>query len=412
MINPLFISTEVPWQDIKGKILEELLYWLFDSMGAKELEWRIGGKGSGTADQGRDLELSFYVASPDGDMIKQKWWVEAKGRSGTVEPIEVHEAVLNAAGKPDIDVLVIATNTAFSNPTRDWVKEWRSTHKRPMVKLWERTELERFCSKNPIAVIRMFSSALSPQGKLEVCKAKFWEYANLTDDPMLEILWKDFGELALDSQSLLALVTSELANGDICYRSWGMFVDKDLILGALVNGLLNVPYLIFRFNQKGTKEEPLIRGLTYLILVSLYRLGTSVTHEILTKSWEYTEDIKLSDGLQKFVLEPILNTLCDEVHDVCISECDRISGENIILTDEDVERYWERLSNSNKKARKQKSLLGLEALDVPCKVGFDLSKDNSCPICGKDKPEENIKRILSVINAIVDYRLKDGQANE
>ncbi len=71
MADTLFIPTEIPWQDLKGKDLEELLYWLFDAMGAKELEWRIGGSGSGTSDQGRDLELSFYVSTPDGDLVGQ-----------------------------------------------------------------------------------------------------------------------------------------------------------------------------------------------------------------------------------------------------------------------------------------------------------------------------------------------------
>ena len=96
-MTELIIPSKIPWDDIKGKDLEELLYWLFTSMGAKDLEWRIGGKGGGASDQGRDLECSFYTASPEGDLIHQKWWVEAKGRKSTVEPIEVKESVLNVA---------------------------------------------------------------------------------------------------------------------------------------------------------------------------------------------------------------------------------------------------------------------------------------------------------------------------
>ena len=64
----LILPSEIPWNKIKGADLEELLYWLFDSMGAKDLEWRIGGKGKGTADQGRDLELAFFTPSPDGTL--------------------------------------------------------------------------------------------------------------------------------------------------------------------------------------------------------------------------------------------------------------------------------------------------------------------------------------------------------
>jgi len=46
MAKDLIIPSEIPWDSIKGKNLEELLYWLFDSIGAKNLEWRVGGKGT------------------------------------------------------------------------------------------------------------------------------------------------------------------------------------------------------------------------------------------------------------------------------------------------------------------------------------------------------------------------------
>jgi hypothetical protein len=86
----------------------------FDAMGAKELQWRIGGTGQGAADQGRDLVMSFYMSLPDGELVKQHWWVEAKGRAGCVEAVDVKSSVVNVTGRTDIDVFVIATNAAFS----------------------------------------------------------------------------------------------------------------------------------------------------------------------------------------------------------------------------------------------------------------------------------------------------------
>ena len=273
MTDELILPSEIPWSEIKGTDLEELLYWLFDSMGAKDLEWRIGGKGAGTADQGRDLELTFFTPSPDGTLTKQIWWVEAKGRNKTVEPTEVHEAVLNAAGKTHIEVLVIATNSNFSNPTRDWVKEWQKDHPRPTVKLWERTELENLCSKNPLAVIRLHAQALSSQGKIAVTKTKLWDYASFTDDPTLASLWKDRKNIAIDERSLFALVASEFANGDIGLRSWALFATDDILISSLCNGLLNFLYLAFRANEHGVRQEPLIRAISYLLVVSIQRVG-------------------------------------------------------------------------------------------------------------------------------------------
>ena len=55
------LPAAIPFVDLKSKDLEECVYWLLDAMGAKDLEWRIGGTGAGTSDGGRDLEAHFYI---------------------------------------------------------------------------------------------------------------------------------------------------------------------------------------------------------------------------------------------------------------------------------------------------------------------------------------------------------------
>jgi HJR/Mrr/RecB family endonuclease len=150
------VPTEIPFDAMKGKDLEECVYWLLDDMGAKELEWRVGASQGGAADGGRDLEAFFLTHTPDGDIRREKWWLEAKGRSKTVEAAAVKKAVLNAGGKADLDVLVIVTNTTFSNPTRDWVKDWQQHHMRPLVRLWDKNALEKLLAKHPAAVVRLF----------------------------------------------------------------------------------------------------------------------------------------------------------------------------------------------------------------------------------------------------------------
>jgi hypothetical protein len=50
------LPASIPFADLKGKDLEESVYWLLDAMGAKDLEWCTGGTGGGAADGGRDLE--------------------------------------------------------------------------------------------------------------------------------------------------------------------------------------------------------------------------------------------------------------------------------------------------------------------------------------------------------------------
>lgn len=90
------LRASIPFTELKGKDLEASVYWLLDAMGAKDLEWRIGGTGGGTADGGRDLEAHFFEAADDGELRQQRWWIECKGTTGTVESHEVKAAVNNA----------------------------------------------------------------------------------------------------------------------------------------------------------------------------------------------------------------------------------------------------------------------------------------------------------------------------
>lgn len=137
------MPASTPFAGPKGHDLEECVYWLLDSMGAKDLEWRTGGCGGGAADGERDLQAAFYTPTVDGEIEAQKWWIECKDRAGTVEPDEAKSAVTSALAIEGLDYVVIATNTQFSNPTRDWVKLRQAKHPRPRIKLWDHAQLER-----------------------------------------------------------------------------------------------------------------------------------------------------------------------------------------------------------------------------------------------------------------------------
>ncbi|MEA3353075.1 MAG: restriction endonuclease [Campylobacterota bacterium] len=403
MDSELIIPTEIPWDIIKGKELEELLYWLFDEMGAKDIEWRIGGQGNGASDGGRDLELSFYVSSPDGELTKQKWWIEAKGRTSTVEPSEVHSALFNICNKQDVDVIVIATNSNFSNPTRDWVKEWQSNNPKTKVKLWERTELENLCSKNPLSIIRLYSKALSLQGQLEVIRTKFWNYSTLSDKPTLIKLWQNRSEFRISPQSLLALTTSEINNGNINQRSWCMFADNELLIETLSNGLINFLYLIFRANEAGRKQEPIIKSFSYLILICCKKVGKHETTNILTNIWN-TTDREYPREIQTMILEPIINQLQIELSDVCINDCNRVPQDKIELSEDEVEQYWFRTKFQENIIEEKKDILRIETHTEPCKIGFTLSLENGCPLVRDDEAHHNLKSFIETISDVIDFR--------
>lgn len=407
MAHPLILPSEIPWADIKGSSLEELLYWLFESMGAKELEWRIGGKGAGTSDQGRDLELVFFTPSPDGTLSKQVWWVEAKGRSGTVEPSAVRDAVLNAAGKADVEVLVVATNSNFSNPTRDWVKEWQRTNRRPVVKLWERTELENLCSKNPLAVVRLYSKALSPQGRLEVAKSRLWDYATFTDEPALERLWRERSSIEVDEQALFALAASELANGDLNSRAWAAIVPDNVLAAALCNGLINFFYLVLRASERGYRQEPIIRAISYLLLASLDRFGEEAVGNLLASVWDDVDGKSYTPEMRQIILEPVAGYLQSELKDVCAKKCSRVMTDLEILKDDELESYWQRLRITETSKEKSKRILTIEKTTDPCGVGLDLTQHDGCPLCNDKAPHEHIDAFIGIVGKVITYR-KNG----
>lgn len=398
MKTDIITPTEIPWKELKNKELEELLYWLLDEMGAKELTWRIGSNGTGTSDGGRDLETVFHVSSPDGCMVKQQWWIEAKGRANTVEPEAVKLAVINCASKIDLDVLVIATNSAFSNPTRDWVKDWQLSHPRPIVKLWERTELENLCSKNPTAVARLFRKALNSSGKLEVAKSKFWNYSNFADEPTLSELWKDRSDLKIDESSLISLIASEYANGNPSQRAWGALVDTHILEHSLQTGLINYAYLQIRSAENGINSFPIIRAIANIVEICILRIGLDKTTTTLKHIWGALEDDYPADFMKSLALKPILNVIFNETRDLCTKKCTRVStSQDMILKDGEHETFHQRFIVSDIEPESER-VLTIERHDGKCELGLNLNKDIGCPFCNIEHPQHDIDEAIRYVD--------------
>lgn len=410
MAKDLVLPSEIPWGSLHGKDLEECLYWLIDSMGGKDLEWRLGGKGKGAPDQGRDLEAHFYVPGPDGELIRQKWWFEAKGcvRAKTVRKPKVQEAVLNAAGNPNLDVLVVVTNTVFSNPTIDWVKEWQKSNPRPKVLRWDRNKLEKLLSNHPEVAIRLFSGALSLQGRLGVVRSRFWNYAYYTDKPTLKLLWKERRNLKWDPRSLLAVVISEVANGRIEYRPWVAFMKPDDLANVFIHGLLNTFYFVNRAESVGTNQKPFLKGMSYLLLAALNSLPLKTIKLLLKKGWEYTEGTPIPEEHREYIIRPIFEQLAKELNDVCHNDCEReLSRDPFELTENEVELYWDRLrlhSEDQDEDEEVKTTIFRIERSMPCKLGIELEKDRRCPLSTITDEKRDIEEMLDIIQRVIQTR--------
>lgn len=399
------LPAQIPFSGLKGSDLEECVYWLLDAMGAKDLEWRTGGTGGGAADGGRDLEARFYVPAVDGELEAQKWWIECKGRSSTVDPDEVKSAVNNALVLPDLDCLVIATNTQFSNPTRDWVKAWQVSHPKPRIKLWDHSQLERFLSRHPDVVLRLFSDALSIDGRLTAMESRFWNKIEYVAPKTLSDLWKARHELNFTAEAMFAVIANEMANGNVVERAWAASIDPESIAEVLTAGLYNVMYLAVRSSQAGVDQRIIFRTLAYLLLAALTHFPAEKVTRLISVSINRGEEKPFPSKIQEMLVRPILHQLLGEMQDVCSSECKRVSTDPSTLKSDEVQNYWFRFEDRDIEEPKKRAILRIEKGDEPCVVGFKVDREESCPLFRIEPSVKTTGELLEIIKRVSAFRM-------
>lgn len=412
----LVLPAEIPFACLKAKDLEECIYWLLDAMGARDLEWRIGGEGGGAADGGRDLEATFYVPSPDGDLEPQRWWIECKGRQGTVEASQIKEAVHNSTAQKDLAYLVIATNTGFSNPTRDWVKAWQASHPRPRIKLWDRKYLERLLSRHPGVALRLFSTALSPTGVLKTVSQRYWERLEYSPVKAMITLWQERATLNIELDDRVALVANEIAHGNIKDRPWAASASAEQLGNTIHLVFKNVPYLFQQASNIGVDQEPLVATITHLILAAVQIIDVDTLTDLMINNLSKYDDVLLPEEISDVFLQPILNRLAGELQDVCSHECDRVYTTDpsaLVEPDDPIETYWQALdpAGASEDAGLRRTLR-IEKHDEICKVGFALDRDHPCPLFEMVPRVGNAREFLKVVERVSAFRFAEAQERQ
>ncbi|MCI0352100.1 MAG: restriction endonuclease [Acidobacteriales bacterium] len=406
----LVIPSNIPWSNLKHVDLEECLYWLLDALGAKDLEWRKGGKSGGGTDQGRDLEATFHLPTPDGELDAQRWWVESKGRSKTVESAAIKEAVVNAAARSDIAVVVIATNTQFSNPTRDWVKEWQNKHPRPKIQLWDRERLERMLVKHPAVAVRLFPEALSAQGRIEAARSRFWNQCYLPAERELLQAWKERNSVAMSPEAALALAAGEVANGNLNLRPWMMLLSDDELKSAVVLGIVNAFHLLLRAERLGTDTTPIEGALANTVMTALHRLPFEEFWSLIGNLWSFAEGEQPPAQLRQAALHCAVDRMAVELADVCSTDCPRVTCDYGVVSDGERLNYWKRFrlrddagadDNANESA-----ILVIEKMDASCTVGLSLSDETRCPLIAHERDKPISKEMLETFRTIIAWRVQ------
>lgn len=401
------LPAQLPFADLKAHDLEECVYWLLDAMGARDLEWRTGSNGAGAADGGRDLEALFYQPSPDGEMEAQRWWIECKGRGKTVEPEAVRNAVINASAKQGLASLVIVTNSTFSNPTRDWVSDWQSKNPSPKIRLWDKISLERFLSEQPTVVLRLFSGALSVDGRLQAARERFWQKLEYVPVNVLKEFWSERATLLVEPMERVALIANELAHGSLSDRPWGAYANAEEVWNSLQMLLSNLPYLVTRSDKAGVDQDPLAGTAAHLLMMALREQSITAIIGLIRHTITRDDEIFPKEVLD-VLWEPIMNLLLSELQDVCSSDCDRFytrDRRTLLIGRDPVEIYWQRFDKRGASGGSRSGWVGLENITAPCKVGFKIANGGSCPLFELEPQIGNLTALLKLTKRVLDFRV-------
>ncbi|MEX6664792.1 restriction endonuclease [Pseudomonas sp. W2-17] len=402
------IPASIPFEDLKARDLEECVYWLLEAMGAQDIEWRVGGSGGGASDGGRDLEAKILVPSPDGDLSPKLFWFECKGRKGTLEPEAVKNAAVNAMGYEQVEILVVVTNTTFSNPTVDWAKHWNRSHSRPQIQLWDSTKLEQLISRQPSVALRLFNESLSLQGRLQAMSSRFWNRLEFAPAKVLEDLWSEKESVEIGPLERFALIVNECANRTLEQRPWGAAASREDALETTHYALANIFYLFSRIIRAGANQAPLFKALTYCILIALRHTTPLEVAALIRTEVAERNGVPLPDEVLKIILEPILNAIAAELTDVCQPDCRRISRSRVneLTRDgDDLATYWQRFMPSGIPKEDDNRVLWLEHKHTPCDVGFKVNEVRGCPLSFPELSIKSLDELLEVAERVCSYRL-------
>nr|WP_281064484.1 MULTISPECIES: restriction endonuclease [unclassified Rhizobium] len=394
---------------MKGHQLEECVFWLLDGMGAKDIEWRVGGKGGGAADGGRDLEARLFTSGDNGIMEPRRWWVECKGRTGTLEKEAVTVACNNAVANPEVDVLVIATNTTFSNPTRDWVKTWQQRFPKPEIYLWDRRSLEQLLGRQPATVLRLFEKGLSSAGYMEAVRERFWNLLEYSSIERLKRIWKERDNLQIGPMERVALIANEFAHGNIDERPWAGGSDSEAAVQAFHYAMLNVIYLFFRVTKYGATQEPVIQTLAYVTLAALRHIDADVVVHVMKVALQTEEESTLKPELVEHLLMPFLDALRGDLQAVCTADCPRFSRDSSLQAlgvSDPLDTYWARFSSKGARQASNVDYSRLQNLREPCIVGFDLRDEAGCPLYEVVYQNDDFQSFLEIAEYVIRRRAR------
>lgn len=178
--------------DLTPSQFENLIFDLVVAMGLRNVTWRTPG-----ADGGRDIEATATVSDFAGTHTSQKWFIECKRYTGSVDWPTIY-GKLAYADSHQADYLLMCTSSQYTPAAVTQADAWNQQRRKTKIRLWPGHELEKQLLSYPDIQLKygLISTPNSP-GKsivslaLALSKTVATHYSNLIfldaePDKMLE----------------------------------------------------------------------------------------------------------------------------------------------------------------------------------------------------------------------------------
>lgn len=114
---------------------ESMTFDIVTTLGLRNATWRTPG-----SDVGRDIEGNYFISDLSGQYQNQKWYVECKRYSTSVDWPTVWEKIAYAEAH-SAHILLFVTSSSLSPQAVDQVRIWNESNKKPTIRVWGSTEI-------------------------------------------------------------------------------------------------------------------------------------------------------------------------------------------------------------------------------------------------------------------------------
>ena len=114
---------------------ESMTFDIVTTLGLRNTVWRTPG-----SDVGRDIEGDYFISDLSGQYQRQKWYVECKRYTGSVDWPTVWNKISYAEAQ-SADMLLFVTSSSLTPQAVDQVRAWNETRKKPTIRFWGAVEV-------------------------------------------------------------------------------------------------------------------------------------------------------------------------------------------------------------------------------------------------------------------------------